>query len=166
MTVCDIMDCSLPVHGISQARILEWIAISSSRGSFWPRDPTRSLWIAGSVLHCCGFFTAEPPGKPAYFWSGPISWRASQRCEPPACFIEPLLAYNQKGSWEKELKLVARSWEWPPAFRQQEDRICILSSQRSEFCQHTGRICEQISPRKPQRQKPGQHLTSISIVLF
>ena len=36
-TLCDPMDCSLPgssVHEISQARILEWIAISSSRGSF------------------------------------------------------------------------------------------------------------------------------------
>ena len=35
------MDCSLPgssVHGISQARILEWVAISFSRGSSWPRD--------------------------------------------------------------------------------------------------------------------------------
>ena len=34
-TLCDSMDCSLPgssVHGISQARILEWIAISFSRG--------------------------------------------------------------------------------------------------------------------------------------
>ena len=38
------MDCSLPVpsvHGISQARILEWIAISFSRGSSWPRDQIR-----------------------------------------------------------------------------------------------------------------------------
>ena len=38
------MSCSPPgssVHGISQARILEWVAISSSRGSSWPRDQTR-----------------------------------------------------------------------------------------------------------------------------
>ena len=37
------MDCSLPgssVHGISQARILEWVAVSYSRGSSWPRDRT------------------------------------------------------------------------------------------------------------------------------
>ena len=35
-TLCDTMECSLPGssdHGISQARILEWIAISFSRGS-------------------------------------------------------------------------------------------------------------------------------------
>ena len=43
------MDCSLPsssVHGISQARILEWVAISSSGGSSWPRDGTQISCIA------------------------------------------------------------------------------------------------------------------------
>jgi len=37
------MDCSLPgssVHGLLQARILEWVALPSSRGSFLPRDRT------------------------------------------------------------------------------------------------------------------------------
>ena len=40
-TVCHPVDCSPPgssVHGISQARILEWVAISSSRISSLPRD--------------------------------------------------------------------------------------------------------------------------------
>ena len=40
-TFCDPMDCSPPVssiHGIFQARILEWVAISFSRGSSQPRD--------------------------------------------------------------------------------------------------------------------------------
>ena len=40
-TLCDLMDCSLAdfsVHGISQARILEWVVISFSRGSSQPRD--------------------------------------------------------------------------------------------------------------------------------
>ena len=36
-----------PVHGILQARILEWVAIPFSRGSSWPRDPTRLSHIAG-----------------------------------------------------------------------------------------------------------------------
>ena len=42
-TLCDTMDCSLPgshVPGILQARILEWVANSFSRGSSWPRDRT------------------------------------------------------------------------------------------------------------------------------
>ena len=43
-TLCDPMDCSPPgssACGIFQARILEWVAISSSRGSSWPRARTR-----------------------------------------------------------------------------------------------------------------------------
>ena len=61
---CDPMDC-IPsgsyVHGISQVRILEWVAISYSRGSPWPRDLTcvsYGSWIADR------FFTTEPLGKP------------------------------------------------------------------------------------------------------
>ena len=43
-TLCDPMDCSLPrssTHGILQARILEWVAISFSRRSSQPRDRSR-----------------------------------------------------------------------------------------------------------------------------
>ena len=48
-TLCDPKDCSLPmssVHGILQARILEWVAISYSRGSSRPRDRTQVSCIA------------------------------------------------------------------------------------------------------------------------
>ena len=47
---CDPMDCSPPgfsVHGILQARILEWVAISFSRRTSWLRDQTRVSCIAG-----------------------------------------------------------------------------------------------------------------------
>ena len=57
-TLCDPMDCSSPgssVQGISQARILERVAISFSRGSSQPRDWTRVCCTAG------GFFATEPP---------------------------------------------------------------------------------------------------------
>ena len=50
LTLCDPMDCSLPgssVHGIFQARVLEWIAISFSRGFSRPRYPTRVFHIVG-----------------------------------------------------------------------------------------------------------------------
>ena len=50
LTLCDPMDCSLPgssVHGIFQARILEWVAISFSRGSFRPKDRTQVSRIIG-----------------------------------------------------------------------------------------------------------------------
>ena len=47
---CDSMDCTPPgssVCGISQARILEWVAIPFSRGSPWPSDRTQVSRIAG-----------------------------------------------------------------------------------------------------------------------
>ena len=50
LILCNPMGCSLPgsfVHGIFQARILEWVAIPFSRGSFWPRDQTRVSCTAG-----------------------------------------------------------------------------------------------------------------------
>ena len=50
---CDPMNGSLPessVHGISQARILEWVAISFSRRSFRPRDQTHVSFFGKWVL--------------------------------------------------------------------------------------------------------------------
>ena len=58
---CDPMDFSPPgssVHGISQARILEWVAISSSRRPSGPRDQICTFCLGG------GFFTTVPSGKP------------------------------------------------------------------------------------------------------
>ena len=62
-TFCDPIDCNPPgssVHRIFQARILEWIAISSFRGSFWPRDQT---WFSCVSCMAGRFFTTELPGK-------------------------------------------------------------------------------------------------------
>ena len=59
------MDCSLPgssVHGISQARILEQVAISSFRGDL-PNPGIEPMSLAPPAL-AGGFFTTEPPGKP------------------------------------------------------------------------------------------------------
>ena len=59
LSPCNHMDCIVPgssVHGISQERLLEWVAISSSRGSSWPKDQSCDScvsWIVGR------FFTAE-----------------------------------------------------------------------------------------------------------
>ena len=53
LTLCDPMDCSPPgssVHGILQARILEWVAIPFSRESSSPRDQTQVSFIAGRLL--------------------------------------------------------------------------------------------------------------------
>ena len=66
LTLCDSVDCSLPgssVHGISQVRILEWVAISSTRRSSRPRD-----WTCISCVSCIagGFFLylLSHQGKP------------------------------------------------------------------------------------------------------
>ena len=59
----DPIDCSplgSSVPGISQARILEWVAMSFSRGTSQPRDWTHVSCVEG------GFFTSEPPGKPFF----------------------------------------------------------------------------------------------------
>ena len=51
LTLCDPVDCSLPgssVHGIFQARILEWVAISSPRGSSQPKDRTHISYFSCS----------------------------------------------------------------------------------------------------------------------
>ena len=53
-TLCSPMDCSLPgfsVHGIFQARLLEWVAISFSRGSSWPRNRTLVSWHCRQTLY-------------------------------------------------------------------------------------------------------------------
>ena len=54
-TLCDPKDCSLPgssVHGLFQARILEWVTISSSRGSSQPRNRTCVSFIGRLILYC------------------------------------------------------------------------------------------------------------------
>ena len=76
LTLCNPMDCGLPgssVQGISQARMLEWVAISFSRGSSQSRDWIHVACLAGK------FFTIEPPGKPKskillpkYYYSRPF----------------------------------------------------------------------------------------------
>ena len=66
LILCSSMDCSPPgssVYGILQARILECIAISSSRGSSWPRDglsgwffTTSATWEAYDYTRCVKWF--------------------------------------------------------------------------------------------------------------
>ena len=70
----DPMDCSLPVssiHRIFQARVLEWVAISFSRGSSRSRDRTRVSLIAGrcftfwATREGCGLLLQQPKGTKA-----------------------------------------------------------------------------------------------------
>ena len=60
-TLCYPMDCSPPgsVHGILQARLLEWMAIPFFRGSSWPRDQTMPILHCGQTPYCL-----RHPGSP------------------------------------------------------------------------------------------------------
>ena len=78
LTLCDAMDCSLPgssVHGTSQARILEWVVISSSRGSSPPSDQTHVSCTGRLILYHCATWGAprEPiinrEPYPLHLWS-------------------------------------------------------------------------------------------------
>ena len=67
LTLCHPVNCNLPgssVHGILQARILDWVAISFSRGSpepgLKPESPTRQT----------DSLPSEPPGKPLGMHNG------------------------------------------------------------------------------------------------
>ena len=65
LTLCNTMDCGLlgsSVHGIFQAKILEWVVMSSSRGSSQPRN-----WIHVSYISCIGRLIL-------YHWA---NWEAS-----------------------------------------------------------------------------------------
>ena len=80
------MDCSRPgysVHGVFQARVLEWVAISFSRRSYWPQDRTPVSCIAGK------FFTA---------------WATKEAPKTSASITNlysPRLAWAEKGLWGK-----------------------------------------------------------------
>ena len=63
LTLCKPMSYSLlgsSIHGIFQPKILEWVAMPSSRESSQPWDGTQVFWITGR------FCTTEPPGEAMY----------------------------------------------------------------------------------------------------
>ena len=71
-TLFDPMDCEstcFSIYGISQGRILEWVAMPSSRGSFWPRD-----WTHISLDSCTagGFFPLSHQGSQLFRYHSPL----------------------------------------------------------------------------------------------
>ena len=69
-TLCNPMDYR--VHEILQARILEWVSITFSRGSSQPRDGTQFSCIAG------GFLTSWVKRKAQEYWSGSVQFSSVQ----------------------------------------------------------------------------------------
>ena len=78
LTLCDPMDCSPPgssVHGILQARILEWVAIPFSRGSSGNQGMKLHLSLSLKFLHQqVDSLPLVPPGKPFHYMSGWQTW--------------------------------------------------------------------------------------------
>ena len=104
LTPCDPADCSPPsssVRGIFQARILESIAISSSRGSSWIRDRTQVSFTAG------GFFTAEPSGKPLFLQQ----WFSKCESQTSSHSITQILG-NANSSAPLQKLLNQKLWGW------------------------------------------------------
>ena len=107
LTLFDPIDCSLPgssVHGILQARILEWVAMPSSRGIFLTQGSNPHLFC---LLHWqAGYLQLVPPGDPV---SLPLSISsvcgASPTCE--AQTVNKLLQYGRPGfdPWVREIPL-------------------------------------------------------------
>ena len=96
------MDCSLPgssIHGIFQARVLEWIAISFSRGSSQPRDRTRvscivgrrfTVWATVALLRKCIVIVQRRQWHPLQYY----------------CLENPM----DGGAWKAAVHGVAEGW--------------------------------------------------------
>ena len=85
-TLCNPMDCSPPgytVHGIFQARILEWVPISFSRGSSQPRHRTWVSHIAGR------FFT---------IWATEPHYQKTPCCDFPGGLVAKTVQPQRRGS--------------------------------------------------------------------
>ena len=107
---CDPMGCSLPgysVHGISQARILEWVAISFSRWSSPPRDQTCVSCISRQILYHWANWEAHFPTSV----SSVQSLSRVRLCNPMNCSCQASLSITNSRSSLKlmSLKLVMPS---------------------------------------------------------
>ena len=95
LALCDPIDCSLPdssVHGILQARILEWFAMPSSRGSSWPRDWTCiSLWF----LHCRQILYCWAAREAPSIQFSSVAQLCLTLCDPMDCSTPGFPVYHQ-----------------------------------------------------------------------
>ena len=96
-TLCNPIDCSplgVSVHGVLQARILEWVAISFSRGSSWPRDRTQVSCIIGRIFTVCA--TRKALERVAIPFSRISSWSRDGTCI--SCIAGRLYCLSHQGS--------------------------------------------------------------------
>ena len=102
LTVCAPMDCNPPgssVHGILQARILEWVVMPSSRGSSQPRD-----WICVSYISCIGRRVLDPGSIAIFPNMTPSSTRFDVKYfESLLEFVKDLCTFHQPSPVSKAM---------------------------------------------------------------
>ena len=115
-----------PVHGVSQARILEWAATSFSMGSFWPRDETcishTRRWV----------FTTESPGKPR---------------------VNNTVLHKWKVIRELILKFSSQETKWYVWWQMLTRLIVVINLQYNVMCQLHQKIFLNVKGEKKQVKK-------------
>ena len=113
LTLCDPMDCSprgCSVHGILQTKILEWVAMPSSRGSSWPRQGLNQCSLMSFLLAAL---------QNAYFHTCKNVWNITILQGSLPLHPYQSLFTNHEGSWilkkkpsNKIYMLYVRGWQF------------------------------------------------------
>ena len=113
-TLCTSMDCSLSgssVHGILQASILEWVDISSSRGSSNPGIQPRD-WTHVSCSSCTvgGFFTFLSSLFYSFRWSSSVGWNIAASASCPHSWLYMPHKNHQYTHYSKNIHCQVNLW--------------------------------------------------------
>ena len=145
-------DCSLPgssVHGISQARLLEWVSISFSRGSSWPRHQNSISYLAG------GFFTTEKSAAAAAAAAAKSLQLCPTLCDPvdgspPGSPVPGILHWsglpfpspmNESKKWKWSRSVVSNYWTTWEALKSLDYLlipVCPMASHSSDSLSQNG----------------------------
>ena len=127
-TPCDTRDCSPPgssVHAILQARILEWVAIPSSRGPSQPRDWARVSCVGRQILYHWA------PWEVLLFWD---------TCYIPKAICLPIYICWKLQCPSQRLSSPSFSWTYTPLFKASINTIALPllwhCSHSPDHCSH------------------------------
>ena len=126
-TLSDPMDCSPPgssVHGISQARVLEWVAIPFSRISSWPRDRTQVSHIADR------FFTIWVTREAPYMHKLSLLLKLHQKIQLITLLFSCWVMQSWNG-WSTDTNCASRVPGWGPELV--HNQVCLFTTSQSEW---------------------------------